>query len=35
MTAKCGVRIKNIVVDKKLVVEQFFILDTVLAGEIL
>ena len=35
MTAKYDVGTKNIVIDKKLIVEDFFILSTGLAGEIL
>ena len=35
MTAKYNVGTKNIIIDKKLIVEDFFILSTGLAGEIL
>ena len=35
MTAKYDVGTKNIIIDKKLIVEDFFILSTGLAGEIL
>ena len=35
MTAKYDAGTKNIVIDKKLIVEEFFILSTGLAGEIL
>ena len=35
MTARCDADTKNIVIDKKLIVEDFFILSTGLAGEIL